>query len=389
MAQAKPPVFVSLGMFILDELRFPHLKTVSDVPGGSGFYATLGARLFKPYPQSLDVGCIILGGHDIPQSAVDLLESWRINLFLHRDPEQKCTRGLLQYEDDAFSRNTFDYVTPPLRPSPEHLVQSNLLHAQAFHFLNLPADLERNVTTLLRLRAEHGISTRPLIVWEPAPMGCTAAYLDATLKACAHVDIFSPNRSELRALLSGTRLSTSSSSSTTTTTEKQGDANDNTNDEFSRSTIESQATHFLTAGINPHKTGHAVIRAGEHGVLVQSLTHPPQWLPTYYTSIPSTPSTPSTSTTDNKNDENDKNKNKKKNKKVIDATGAGNAFLGAFAVSFHDARPGDVVEACLRGAVAASFALEQFGPPTLSYSLWNGENVMTRLNELKARISKT
>jgi hypothetical protein len=34
------PVFVSLGMLVLDELRFPHLETVTNMPGGSGLYGT-------------------------------------------------------------------------------------------------------------------------------------------------------------------------------------------------------------------------------------------------------------------------------------------------------------------------------------------------------------
>lgn len=123
--QNKYPLFVSLGMLVLDELRFPHLDTVADVPGGSGFYgtsppllllspdmetndeqppATLGARLFKPSPKSKDVGCIIMAGHDFPASVGDLLQSWQINLLLVREADKQCTRGLLEYENDAFSR---------------------------------------------------------------------------------------------------------------------------------------------------------------------------------------------------------------------------------------------------------------------------------------------
>jgi hypothetical protein len=34
------PVFVSLGMVVLDELRFPHQHPVFGVPGGSGLYGT-------------------------------------------------------------------------------------------------------------------------------------------------------------------------------------------------------------------------------------------------------------------------------------------------------------------------------------------------------------
>ncbi|KAJ8112257.1 hypothetical protein ONZ43_g5434 [Nemania bipapillata] len=338
-----PPVFVSLGMVILDELRFPHLETVTDVPGGSGLYATLGARLFKASPWSIDVGCIVATGCDLPDSTIQLLQSWGMTLLLVRDEEKPCTRGLLQYEDDAFSRNTFSYVTPPLRPSPTHLASSSLLYAASFHFLAVPADLENQVSTLLRMREEQGIKERPLIVWEPAPLGCDSVNLESHFKACAMVDVFSPNRSELRYLIEG---------------KNQDEVG------FSRSTVEAHASRFVEAGIGPNKKGLAVIRSGEHGVLILSKKREAEWLPTFY---------------------------EKGSSKVIDATGAGNAFLGAFAVTLQETN--DPREASLRGSVASSYALEQFGPPKLTPSssplgeLWNGSSVLWRLQELRARIS--
>ena len=36
----RAPVFTSMGMTILDELRFSHQKTVYDMPGGSGLFGT-------------------------------------------------------------------------------------------------------------------------------------------------------------------------------------------------------------------------------------------------------------------------------------------------------------------------------------------------------------
>ena len=45
--------------------------------------------------------------------------------------------------------------------------------------------------------------------------------------------------------------------------------------------------------------------------------------------------------------------------KIVDVTGAGNAYLGGMLVSLCEGT--DVVEAALRGTVSASFAIEQFG----------------------------
>ncbi|KAI0100959.1 Ribokinase-like protein [Nemania sp. FL0031] len=338
------PVFVSLGMVILDEIRFPNRDPVIDKLGGSGLYATLGARLFKPSPKTADVGCVVTAGCDLPEWAIHLLESWEMTLLLIRDDLKPCTRGLLQYGDNAFGRNKFKYVTEPLRPSPNLLADSNLLHATSFHFLATPKDLEEQVTELLKLRKEHDIAERPLIVWEPAPLGCDSAHLERHLKACALVDVFSPNRSELCSLFEG---------------------KSETETEFSASTVEAQATSFVNAGIGPNKAGLAVIRSGEHGVLILSNTKQAKWLPTYY---------------------------KKGSTEVVDPTGAGNAFLGAFAVAFQETN--DAKEASLRGSVAASYALEQLGPPQLtppssqSGELWNKSDVQLRLQDFKARISK-
>ncbi|KAI3336481.1 Ribokinase-like protein [Xylariaceae sp. AK1471] len=344
VSQDNRPVFVSLGMVVLDELRFPHHHTVFDIPGGSGFYATLGARLFKANPQAVDVGCIVVAGYDLPKSLLHLLQSWQMTLLLLHVADKPCTRGLLQYEDDAFGRKTFSYVNPPLRPSTTQLGTSSLLCAASFHFLALPEDLEIEVSTLLRLREEQGISERPLIVWEPAPMGCDSVHLTSHLKACALVDVFSPNHLELGHLVEGKSKSEA---------------------EFSPSVVEAQAGRFIEAGIGPNQEGCAVIRSGEHGVLILSNNKLAEWLPAYYD---------------------------KGSDKVVDPTGAGNTFLGAFAVGLQETN--DPREASLRGSVAASYVLEQFGPPKLTDSssssgeLWNGSDVLSRLQDFKTRISK-
>lgn len=43
------PMFVSLGMAVIDELNFPMKEALVDVPGGSGLY---GARPHPSLPES-------------------------------------------------------------------------------------------------------------------------------------------------------------------------------------------------------------------------------------------------------------------------------------------------------------------------------------------------
>ncbi|KAI1274667.1 hypothetical protein F5Y07DRAFT_208617 [Xylaria sp. FL0933] len=134
---------------------------------------------------------------------------------------------------------------------------------------------------------------------------------------------------------------------------------------FSRETIEAQAGIFLDSGIGRDREGLVVIRSGEHGVLLYLSKSKAGWLPPYC----------------------DQGCNK-----VLDPIGTGNAFIGALAVSLHETR--DPRQACICGSVAASYAIEQFGPSpklTVSSSLsaerWNGSDVIARVEEFKSRIS--
>ncbi|KAI1409695.1 Ribokinase-like protein [Hypoxylon sp. FL1857] len=339
--QDEDPVFVSLGMIVIDELRFPLSHTLYDVPGGSGLYATLGSRLFETGRRSAKVGCVVLAGRDFPEGLLRQLQRWGITLVAHRIPEKPCTRGLLEYEDDAFGRKSFTYMTSPLQPLPSHLEHCGLLRSRSFHFLGLPEHLEAQLGTLLRLRAQHGITERPLIVWEPAPYGCDSVNLASHLRACALVDVFSPNHLELGYLVDG-KLSKEP--------------------RFSKSAIELAAKKFLGSGVGIENQGLVVVRCGEHGVLTISALGA-EWLPPYYDQPCS---------------------------KVVDPTGAGNAFLGGFTASLL--RTNNPREASICGTVASSYALEQFGPPTLTPSsrfseeLWNESNVLARAEEFKRRL---
>lgn len=73
--------------------------------------------------------------------------------------------------------------------------------------------------------------------------------------------------------------------------------------------------------------------------------------------------------------------------KVVNSTGAGNAFLGSFAIGYQDT--GSFVEAAKYGAVGASFVVEQIGVPSLTGNgieeLCNGASVRSRLEEYLKR----
>lgn len=74
---------------------------------------------------------------------------------------------------------------------------------------------------------------------------------------------------------------------------------------------------------------------------------------------------------------------------VVDPTGGGNTFLGGLGVAL--ARGESIEDAATWGTVAASFAIEQVGVPTLGRDAdgreaWNGHNVDARLKKFRQRL---
>ena len=156
-------------MVVLDEIRFPDGETLYNVPGGSGLYSTLGARMASSAPKS--VGCLVLAGGDFPSSVEKALVEWDVTLLLKKDIDRLSTRGLLQYRGINFQGTVtpssccprqmqlqtrcyankgpqclhvdrvFAYTTPTLQPTPADLASPDsiqLLSSTAFHFLAPP-----------------------------------------------------------------------------------------------------------------------------------------------------------------------------------------------------------------------------------------------------------
>ena len=104
-----------------------------------------------------------------------------------------------------------------------------------------------------------------------------------------------------------------------------------------------------------------MIRCGEYDSLAVSRSYPARWFPAFYNGAAA---------------------------KVVDVTGVGNAFLGAFAVML--ATVSDLTEAVITSSVVASLAIEQIGLPQRGFldgvETWNGADVLSRTNEYRARI---
>lgn len=238
----------------------------------------------------------------------------------------------------------FKYTTPVLAVREDNLKHTTLLASRAFHYLAGPEDLKARISKLLALRAEAGIHERPLIIWEPAPLSCRPENLEACLDAAASVNVLSPNHLELAKLFS----------------EPHSDVID-------KKKIEYFASKCLDRGVGPDGNGTVIVRAGENGCFIRNQNNLSVWLNPFYTTMPG----------------------EKPDAKIVDPTGAGNAFLGSYAVGYL--KTGSVIEAACYGSVGASFALEQVGMPQLNVQddeeLWNNVNVLSRLQEYISRQS--
>ena len=231
---------------------------------------------------------------------------------------------------------------------PEHLRDTRLLTSRGFHFFVDPAQIVEQTTQLKNLRKAAGITAQPIVVWEPKAYSCVPENLQAFVEAMRVVDVFSPNHIELACIV-------------------RKNVPLIPNDKF----FEDLSAPFLTSQDSvSNSQGALVIRAGDQGCFIKSQTEQ-RWLPAYYSPQDNVEAVTCSS-------------------KVLDTTGAGNAFLGAFAIGLLGS-PDDLVFAACAGNVAASFVVEQVGVPTLSFTedgteLWNGEDASTRFQDYRARL---
>jgi len=119
------------------------------------------------------------------------------------------------------------------------------------------------------------------------------------------------------------------------------------------------------AGISQLKA--IVVRSGKEGCYIAMKEHA-VWLPAYHQS----------------------------SEKVVDPTGGGNTFLGGFGITLARASSIDfaaITNAVVYGAVAASFAIEQIGMPSLERAegeeTWNHDSVQKRIRDLQQRIESS
>lgn len=249
--------------------------------------------------------------------------------------------------EEAHLHLDFRYLTPKLRLD-QYSLTKPLLLSSTFHIICSPSRCCELVQGIVTRRAKaikeigsdvSKFSPRPIIVWEPVPDRCCEEELQNLYQATQHVDVVSPNENEFARFCGKD-------------TWMKEDPQDR-----------AFAEDIVGRGIGPEGKGTLVIRAGKEGCYAFS-KYGMLELPAF------------------------------QGVHVVDPTGAGNTFLGALAQGLASVNrfPFNVVQdmlstskawmdiktawggegkvpvALVCAIVAASFAIEQIGVPTLSFS---------------------
>ncbi|KAL8719548.1 MAG: hypothetical protein Q9225_003447 [Loekoesia sp. 1 TL-2023] len=350
--------FVTLGMFIIDEIHYqPPKQPDLNVMGGAGLYAALGARLFRSPPLSSKVGWVVHQGHDFPSHIKETIDSWNTNCHFVQTPDRQTTRAWNRYEPTGY--RSFKYLNDKVRVD-EHYLTAEQLTSKIYHFIcsaDRCIDLVRGIRDKRKKIAEanntddHSAKAMidpPVFIWEPFPALCKPSELRGFLKATKSVDIVSPNLDEFCSLL---------------------DIGIDLAQPCGWASLRQKCREIIEF-VSENSEVALVVRLGEKGCCVAQ--------PDRYLRLPAYHEQDAAS-------------------RVTDPTGGGNTFLGGFGIgilqSSEPSRAACFEQAACYGAVAASFAIEQVGTPILDRSpsqgeLWNGVKVESRLEEYRQRVAK-
>lgn len=219
---------------------------------------------------------------------------------------------------ETASERTYQRLTEPFPSTPKDLVAANMISAAGFHFFDVPTAVATQIDEIMVLRKEQQIEARPKYIWEPQAKSCSPETFEEHKEVVKKVDVFSPNHAELALFFNKPTDDTVS---------------------FDKATVEQQARAFL-----PPSSSHDIcilIRCAEHGCYVLADERGRQdsiWLPAWHA--------PGSD-------------------KVVDPTGAGNAFLGGVGHALLQLKA--FRTAAAYGSVAASFAVEDVGLPKVEF----------------------
>lgn len=316
-------IFTSLGLFIIDENRYApkhNRPNDYDIIGGGATYACVGGRMVAGPSKGKLIGGIFDKGSDFLEAVEHEIVSWGTGVVLRPDMSRLTSRGVNVYDDNDV--RTFHYVTPKKRIEVADIMATgNLANSRSFHFCCAVDRCEASIDSL------KAVSNEPrAFIFEPTPDACVKEHFQALSAMLHKVDVFLPNLEEAMALTDWKSVPR---------TEAQFD--------------ELADTFFRYQ--DPEKGG-TVLRCGPLGCYIKSKGLS-VLLPAYHLD----------------------------QEKVVDVTGGGNSFCGAFMTALVLSR-GDWLIAGVFGNLISGAVIEKLGPPAVEKSVsenWNGSSLEDRL----------
>lgn len=366
VSDGETAIVATLGMFIIDTFQFQDEATGKDLGdrglgeqiGGGGTYFAVGARIWMAAEQIL---MTIDRGEDFSASVQDALDQYvparsiethdKHRLWRFRQRQGKTTKAVNIYRGQL---RGFEYLTPKIRLDPIDLIDGERIPKLPtfIHCICSPERAKEITAQIECLRSDWPLhSVRPFLIWEPIPDSAVVGNLEATVEAACRMDVISPNHEEAANLL-GRAAS-----------------------EANMATIQdvALALHRRFKTYSATSVPVLCVRSGPFGAFVVTAEGRTFWVEAYH----------------------------KDEEKIVDVTGAGNAWLGGFVAGLaRSKRDGtswsteDVRLSAQMGAISAAYTIEQRGLPTITYKRqgsdqlqerWNADLPLDRLRKLQDR----
>ncbi|KAI9282273.1 Ribokinase-like protein [Sporodiniella umbellata] len=326
------PTLTSVGSLIIDDIYYEDGRKVYNVLGGAGVFAIYGMRVWENPPQSQKIGYIVQKGFDHPKDLDEQLDQLNVSLISKQHSDKHTTHGINRF--GANDHRDFEYKYPIIRTTTNDYPDSWVHSMKMVHIISI-AERAMDVVNEWRQRDP---TSQTQFIWEPLPWACLPENFSKICEAAQQIDIISPNHEEIADML-GFEFEELLSK----------------NNEDFKQTVEFCSEEFFKAIDKSSVT--LVIRASKYGAFINTRDIK-QWVPAYW----------------NWKTEQDR---------VVDVTGAGNAFCGGYAAGWVKTQKDPVLSA-LYGTVSASYVVEQIGVPHLfKHEQWNqGPNPSDRLELL-------
>lgn len=324
MPSAEPPICTTLGLFIIDDNIYPdswNRPSEHDIVGGGASYAIVGARIASGPRLGARVAGIIDKGTDFPQDVEDEINAWGAGPIFRENKNRLTTRGANVYQEDGF--RSFVYKTPKKRIEHHDIVETgNLIYLKTFHMC-CAVDRCEQIIDCFHEKLRNTETDKPLYIFEPFPDICVPENFEALANILHKVDVFSPNLEEAARFL-GVEVP------------------------HTEEGISKLAEKFIQ--FSP-KHGGVVMRCGALGCYIRTRGEL-FMLKAYHTD----------------------------QSKVVDVTGGGNSFCGAFITALYLSHK-DWMIAGAFGNVASGCIIEKLGMPLRKAGTeeWNGTSIMARL----------